>query len=304
MGPTMVKPLSILALAGLAVAQNNTAPNLVTALTGAASQLSTLAGLVPASLLQTLSSLQDITLLAPSNAAFAKDVRFTGGVIHIIDTVLSIPPLASDALTAGGLTSLRGALVAADLVDTVNGLDDVTIFAPSNEAFQSIGSALPNLTTEQVSSILTYHVVAGTVGYSSTLKNNTVLETVNGANLTITIDADGDVFVNDALVIMTDVLIANGVVHVIDEVLNPQNATINAPGDKKGDPAYQGATPVSAAPFTSGQPTASRTLAAGPTRAPNASTTSSGLPQATRNAAAKGAVGVCALFGAAAVYFL
>jgi len=68
----MVKPLSVLALAGLAVAQNSTAPDLVTALTGAASELSTLAGLVPASILQTLSSLQNITLLAPSNAAFAK----------------------------------------------------------------------------------------------------------------------------------------------------------------------------------------------------------------------------------------
>lgn len=68
----MVKPLSVLALAGLAVAQNSTAPDLVTALTGAASQLSTLAGLVPASVLSTLSSLQNITLLAPSNAAFAK----------------------------------------------------------------------------------------------------------------------------------------------------------------------------------------------------------------------------------------
>ncbi|EDU46006.1 beta-ig-h3 fasciclin [Pyrenophora tritici-repentis] len=388
----MVKPLSALALAGLAVAQNNAAPDLVTALTGAASELSTLAGLVPASILTTLSSLQNITLLAPSNAAFAKvnnatlgaltanpgllsalltyhvlngtfastaitedsvfvptlltntsyanvtggqrveveeeddkvvfysglgmnstvttaDVRFSGGVIHIIDTVLSIPPAASDALTAGGLTSLRGALVRANLVDTVNTTPDVTIFAPNNDAFKNIGSALPNLTTEQLTSILTYHVVAGTVGYSAGLTNGTKLKTVNGAELTITID-DDDVFVNDARVIMTDVLIGNGVVHVIDEVLNPNNATIASPDADEGDPAFEGATPVSDAPFTSGQPTPTVGLApgsgsgAGGAGGAAANPTSSGPPQATTNAAVKGAVGVGALFGAAAVYLL
>ena len=227
---------------------------------------------------------------------------FTGGVIHIIDTVLSIPPIASEALTAGGLTSLRGALGAANLVDTVNTTPDVTIFAPSNEAFQNIGSALPNLTTEQVTSILTYHVVAGTVGYSAGLTNGTTLKTVNGADLTITID-DGDVFVNNARVVMTDVLIANGVVNVIDEVLNPNNATIATPGEDEGSPAYEGATPVSEAPFASGQPTPSVTLAPGSGGAAN-TTSSGGAPQNTANAASKGAVGMGALLGAAAMYLL
>ncbi|KAI2478230.1 beta-ig-h3 fasciclin [Pyrenophora tritici-repentis] len=85
----MVKPLSALAFAGLAVAQNNAAPDLVTALTGAASELSTLAGLVPASILTTLSSLQNITLLAPSNAAFAKVNNATLGALTANPGLLS-----------------------------------------------------------------------------------------------------------------------------------------------------------------------------------------------------------------------
>lgn len=91
----------------------------------------------------------------------------------------------------------------------------MTIFAPSNAAFQAIGSALPNLTTDQLTSILTYHVVQGTVGYSSLLRNTT-LKTVGGGNVTITVQG-GSVFVNSAKVIVPDVLVANGVVHVIDK---------------------------------------------------------------------------------------
>lgn len=55
----------------------------------------------------------------------------------------------------------------------------------------------------------------GAVGYSSGLKNGTKLPTVNGAEVTITIN-NGNVFVNGAKVIIPDVLVSNGVVHVID----------------------------------------------------------------------------------------
>ena len=110
---------------------------------------------------------------------------------------------------------MASALNATNLISTVNGLKDVTIFAPSNAAFGAIGSALPGLSTSQLTSILTYHVVVGTVGYSSLL-SNTTLTTVNGGNVTITVE-DGSVFVNSAKVIIPNILVANGVVHVIDK---------------------------------------------------------------------------------------
>jgi uncharacterized surface protein with fasciclin (FAS1) repeats len=113
------------------------------------------------------------------------------------------------------LSSLRGALNATNLLDTANNTPNLTIFAPNNAALQAIGSGLANLTTEQISSVLTYHVVPGILGYSSGLTNGTVLPTVNGTNLTVTIN-NGRVFVNNARVITPDVLVANGVVHVID----------------------------------------------------------------------------------------
>ncbi len=144
-----------------------------------------------------------------------QNIKFNGGVIHIIDTVLTIPASDSATAVAAGLTSLASALTTANLVSTVNGLKDVTIFAPSNAAFGAIGSALGNISISQLTSILTYHVVVGTVGYS-TLLSNTTLKTVNGANVTITVE-DGSVFVNSAKVIIPNVLVSNGVVHVIDK---------------------------------------------------------------------------------------
>lgn len=209
----------------------------------------------------------------------------------------------------------RGAVVAADLVDTVNTTPNVTIFAPTNEAFQNIGSALGNLSTEDLTSILTYHVVAGTIGYSTGLTNGTQLTTANGAMLTITVGDEG-VFVNNAKVVTADVLIANGVVHVIDQVLNPSNMTVSDADnddDDEGSPAFSGASTVSEAPFTSGQPTMSTTLAGG--AAPtgnndndnNDDNNDDNNSEQTTNAAAPmqtGAVGMGALFGAAAVYFM
>ena len=52
---------------------------------------------------------------------------------------------------------MAGALTKADLLDTVDSLSDVTIFAPNNSAFAAIGSALPNLSTSALASILQYH---------------------------------------------------------------------------------------------------------------------------------------------------
>jgi uncharacterized surface protein with fasciclin (FAS1) repeats len=184
------------------------------------------------------------------------NLNFTGGTIHIINQVLAIPMNVSSTAVAAELRSLVGAVTQADLATTLDTLEDVTIFAPYDEAFAAIGSVTGELSEEQLSKILTYHVVQGTVGYSSGLMNMS-LETVEGSNLTITVGDDG-VFVNSAKVIIPDVLVANGVVHVIDGVLNPDNAEATA-NPSTTTPAFSGASTATdgAVPFTSGVPTVS-----------------------------------------------
>jgi hypothetical protein len=216
----------------------------------------------------------------------------------VIDKVLTLPQNISSTLVGAGLTSLYGALNATNLLNTVNGLKDVTIFAPSNSALQDIGSVLANASTADLVKVLTYHVVNGTSPYYSTdLSNNTSLQTVNGAKLTVHLGANGTVFVNGAKVITPNVLVAGGVVHVIDEVLNPANTTGPAASATAGAGAFSGASSATGAPFTSGVATPTTNIGGGAASATATSTSKkAAAPRMT------GAVGAAALFGAGAVF--
>ncbi|KAK3383569.1 FAS1 domain-containing protein [Lasiosphaeria ovina] len=182
------------------------------------------------------------------------DVEFDGGIIHIIDTVLTVP--ASPSLTAinTGLTSLAGALTSVQLDTGVNQLTDATIFAPSNEAFKAIGSAAGSLQSQDVVNILAYHVLAQQVRFSPDLLTGSPRSfmTIQGTNLTVRSE-NGQLFVNSARVLVADILTTNGVVHVIDNVLNPGNTTATPDASATSQaPAFSGVTPVLDAPFTSG----------------------------------------------------
>lgn len=86
-----------------------------------------------------------------------QNINFTGGVLHVIDTVLTVPLNISATVEAAGLSAAAGALIGTNLDDVVDSAMDITAFVPNNAAFQAIGSAVGNLTMEQLSSILEYH---------------------------------------------------------------------------------------------------------------------------------------------------
>jgi len=246
------------------------------------------------------------------------DIAFDGGIIHIIDGLLTIPPNVSTVAQEAGLSAFLGAVNATNLTEAVNTTPDLTIFAPNNAAFQDISSVLSNLTTEEAAAILQYHVINGTVAYSSTLANGSV-PTLGGDNVTITI-IDGEVFVNRARVITADILLANGVLHVLDSVLS-SNASEPADGTESDDEptnAYPGASSGSDVPFTSGVPSPTSTnealitttiaVAGGyPTNSGEVGENPAGNPEASsessEDAAAMptGAIGAAALFGGAAI---
>ena len=129
--------------------------------------------------------------------------------------MLSIPQNITTTAQQANLTSLAGAIQQLGVTSVVDGLSDVTIFAPNNAAFQAIGSALPNLTMEALTGILEYHVVNGTVAYSTAITNGSTVTSLAGQNLTLSV-ANGSVFVNSARVINPNILVSGGVIHVID----------------------------------------------------------------------------------------
>ncbi|MCJ1282041.1 hypothetical protein MMC26_001364 [Xylographa opegraphella] len=228
------------------------------------------------------------------------NINFTGGVIHVIDTVLTVPQTIAATAEAAGLSAIAGALTDTKLVDAVDNMMDVTVFVPNNAAFQAIGSAVGNLSMAQLSSILEYHVINGTVAYSTDLMSGMMIKTMNGNNVTVSM-MNGSYFVNSAKVVTPDVLVANGVVHVIDGVLNPNATTLTA-NPTTTMPAFAGATSGSDVPFTSGIPTPTSALgggaAAGASSAAMASSSSAGAWAPMRT----GAVGAAALFGAGAAF--
>ena len=132
--------------------------------------------------------------------------------------------IVQTAIAIGSFETLVAAVTAAELVDTLNGEGPLTVFAPVDDAFTAlpegtVASLLLPENKEQLQGILTYHVVAGQV-LSTDLTDGMEATTVNGASLTINL-RDGKVFVNDAEVVIADVLTDNGVVHAINTVLIP-----------------------------------------------------------------------------------
>jgi transforming growth factor-beta-induced protein len=153
------------------------------------------------------------------------DIVCSNGVIHVIDAV--IVPMNNIVETAieKGFETLVTAVVAADLAATLSNEDvQFTVFAPTDAAFAALDPVflanLVNNDTANLTKILTYHVVSGKV-MSTDLSDNMTVPTVEGTTITITIDDDGAVYVNDAKVILADIQCSNGVIHVIDTVLVP-----------------------------------------------------------------------------------
>jgi transforming growth factor-beta-induced protein len=151
------------------------------------------------------------------------DVVGTNGVIHVIDKVLLPPTVVGIAVNNSAFSTLVSAVVKAGLAETLSGVGPFTVFAPTNDAFQALltalgASSLDDLTAEQLTPILLYHVVAGN-NVSSGLKNGTI-PTLQGSNIQVNA-SNGVVLNGNTNVIVADVQGSNGVVHAIDKVLLP-----------------------------------------------------------------------------------
>lgn len=159
------------------------------------------------------------------------DIEVANGVIHIIDAVLLPPEPQSilDAVLADeDFSTLATALAATGLDEVLAGEGPFTVFAPTNAAFAALPEgALDELLAEEgletLSDILLYHVVAGLV--LSTDLETGMVETVNGKSIEVVVGEEG-ITINGALVITADIEVANGVIHIIEEVLIPPADTI------------------------------------------------------------------------------
>lgn len=159
-----------------------------------------------------------------SGICIAQDNRANGGTY--IETGTDEVDIVDTLTASGSFNSLLAAVNDAGLTDTFKGPGPFTLFAPTDEAFAMIPQAnldaLRNNTAD-LTDLLTYHVVRGEI-MSGDLMNRNPLETMDGRNLTITIDGDS-ILVENARIIQADIEATNGVIHVIDAVITPTQIT-------------------------------------------------------------------------------
>ncbi|MEM9955710.1 MAG: fasciclin domain-containing protein [Chloroflexota bacterium] len=148
----------------------------------------------------------------------------------------SIADIVTNQATASDaeFTILLQAIENADpsILATLQGSDDVTVFAPTDEAFENLLfstglTAEDLLSSPLLTDILLYHVVAGRVTANDVIaQNGNLISTVldDGA-IAVSVADDGTVLLNDVVAVtQTDIVASNGIIHVIDDVLLPASA--------------------------------------------------------------------------------
>merc|ERR1712242_322724 len=159
------------------------------------------------------------------------DVEASNGVIHVIDNViLPAPPVEKSApqdvvdvaVNAGSFTTLVKIVSDLGLVDTLNGAEALTVFAPSDEAFAKLPEGtLESLSAEDAKAIILRHVVAAKVPAAAV--STGAVDTLGGEAIDHIKTDDGGVQIkyngNTVNVVTADIMASNGVIHVIDNVI-------------------------------------------------------------------------------------
>lgn len=167
----------------------------------------------------------------------AANLLALNGVVHVVNEVITIPNVVTLAASNPDFSSLAAALTQQDLLGVLSteagtAPAPFTVFAPSNDSFQAFIDADPNdgfssindiLALPILTDVLTYHVLSGAVR-AGDITDGIMPTTVQGE--TFTINTPDGVTITDANgrvvnVIATDVTGANGVIHVIDNVILP-----------------------------------------------------------------------------------
>ncbi|KAH7202637.1 FAS1 domain-containing protein [Fusarium oxysporum] len=176
---------------------------------------------------------------------------------QIVDKVL-LPPLScSQTVHAADdkrLTGLNGALIKAGLWPALDASKNVTCLAPSTQAFKDAGSPDVELSKDDLSGALLAHTL-NEVTYSNYLRDGQVIGTLNKTEVRVRI-IDNDIFFNNAKVIEANVLTNNGLIHILDSVIQA--------GGKPSETSTGTSTAETASATSSGSQTTSSSATVSP----------------------------------------
>lgn len=190
------------------------------------------------------------------------DLATYNGVVHGIDAVLFPPSLLVTILEQIAanpeLTEFLGALKRSqNLTALLEGSGPLTLFIPTNAAFELMTADVlsSRLDDEEMEMILQYHIVEANV-FLNQLSNGTMIETMNGQNITVTASADEDEHMINSAQVLDGGLASNGVIFVLDEVLIPLLPTV-APTTSAAPTSPSAGSPVEQSTVPEDEPTSS-----------------------------------------------
>lgn len=246
------------------------------------------------------------------------DIAFQGGLVQVVDNLLIPPARLDETSEAFQIPDFLGALYAASLMPEVAERRNVTVFAPQNEAIEAVGGFLEDLDAEELARVMKYHVVPGRVMASSDLSNGSRLETLArdtaaggdaeslpAESLLVRV-AGNNKYINSAQILQPDILIANGILHLVSNVLNPDADGV-APNPDLASQAPVFPVTTAQDPFTSALPCTVDcpiTTSASPTADDDSAATTTALimgdtedaaPRCTARAARVAALGLVAV---------
>jgi uncharacterized surface protein with fasciclin (FAS1) repeats len=143
---------------------------------------------------------------------------------------IAVVPVGTAAAAEPQLSGLVRAVTAANLVESLNSQQNVTVFAPVDSAFQAIPPDQLNpllADVPRLTAVLTHHVVQGRLGPDKLSGKHTTLDndvvSVEGAGQKFTVPGDQTLTGKPANVVCGNVQTANATVYLIDQVLKPQS---------------------------------------------------------------------------------
>lgn len=181
-------------------------------------------------------NLEDGVKINGTSSVIGADNVVSNGVIHAVDAVILPADIVTFATSNPMFSSLVAALTRSDLsvdfVGALSGAGPLTVFAPTNDAFQALldsntdWNALADIPAAVLESVLLYHVTSAGNVRSTDLSDGQTVPTLlenNSFNINLTGAMPAiNATTNNANIIATDVQATNGVVHVIDTVILPQ----------------------------------------------------------------------------------
>lgn len=149
------------------------------------------------------------------------DIICSNGIMHVIDQVVTLPPVMSNVIKWSGLETLYAAILKASLESAINNTAGITLFAPTDVAFAAAGINVTTMPVETLVKYLKYHVVPS-IAYTPDIKDGQNATTLQGGSVTFHHKTGSEQYtVNDANITVANVLAQNGVAHFIDAVLVP-----------------------------------------------------------------------------------